>query len=221
MKKFAVILMTTVLAAALIGCGPSGSSGDGSSSLPDSDAFGDSGTPSSDPGSSADDSSQPPDSSAGDASSSQDSGVYPSQGVADGNLKDIMNTRLFTFSINSAYICDEYASYVPEDGFRLLVVDLSIKSTTSGNLTLADTDFLLQWSNGEEDDYAFPMEDAHLVLDEKILPSEYALAQNAETSGLLIYEVPADIRDFFISYLEFFGDGSAGDTFNVYFTPEQ
>ncbi|MDE7351935.1 MAG: DUF4352 domain-containing protein [Acetatifactor sp.] len=221
MKKIAVILMTTVLAAALIGCGPSGSS-DGTSSLPDFDAFSDSGTSSSDSGSSIDDSSQTPDSSADNASSPQDSNnVYPNQGIAEGNLKDIMNTRLFTFSINSAYVCGEYASYIPEDGCKLLVVNLAIKSTTSGNLTLADTDFLLQWSNGEEDDYAFPMEDAHLVLDEKILPSEYALAQNAETSGLLIYEVPADIRDFYISYLEFFGDGSTGDTFNVHFTPEE
>lgn len=220
MKKIAVLLMTTVLAASLIGCSSS-PSGDGSSSLPDADSFSDSGSPSSDSVSPDGESSQVPDSPDGDSSSPEaPDGVYPSQGLAEGRLGDAMNTKLFTFTINSAYICGEYASYVPEDGYRLLVADMTVKSVTGGNLTLADTDFLLQWGNGEGDDYAFPLEDAHLVLDEKILPSEYALAQNAELSGLLIYEVPADIGDFYISYLEFFGDGSTGDTFNVYMSPE-
>ena len=44
---------------------------------------------------------------------------------------------------------------------------------------------------------------------------------NEERTGLLVYEVPADSKDFSISYLEAFEEGDEGDTFFVYFTPEE
>ena len=39
--------------------------------------------------------------------------------------------------------------------------------------------------------------------------------------GLLVYEVPAEGKDFSISYMEAFEEGDDGDTFFVYFTPEE
>ena len=53
------------------------------------------------------------------------------------------------------------------------------------------------------------------------LPGTYELGVNQERTGLLVYEVPAEGKDFSISYMEAFEEGDDGDTFFVYFTPEE
>lgn len=53
------------------------------------------------------------------------------------------------------------------------------------------------------------------------LPGTYSLGINQERTGLLVYEVPAEEKDFSISYLEAFEEGDEGNVFFVYFTPEE
>ena len=56
-----------------------------------------------------------------------------------------------------------------------------------------------------------------MVSDEQ-LPEEYDLGVNEEKTGLLVYEVPEDSKDYSISYLEQFSNDTEGDVFFVFFT---
>lgn len=50
------------------------------------------------------------------------------------------------------------------------------------------------------------------------LPEEYDLSVNDERTGLLVFEVPEDFKDYSISYLDQFSNDTEGDVFFVYFT---
>lgn len=49
------------------------------------------------------------------------------------------------------------------------------------------------------------------------MPSEYGLAKGDSCTYHIIYEVPAEAKEFSVSYLEFFSDNSEGDVFFTYF----
>lgn len=51
-----------------------------------------------------------------------------------------------------------------------------------------------------------------------VMPEEYDLSVNEERTGLLVFEVPEDSKDYSISYLEQFSNDTEGDVFFVYFT---
>ena len=57
---------------------------------------------------------------------------------------------------------------------------------------------------------------------EQQLPDEYSLAIKEDRTGLLVYEVPADVQDFTMAFVEYFEDGTddgeEGDAYFVYFT---
>lgn len=151
------------------------------------------------------------------------------QGVSEGRVGDTMETYFFDFTLNSAYLCTEYEGYVPASGNVLLVADVTVKNTFTKSIEMYDTDFQIQWGDGDED-FGYPItidletgEELDPVSDEQ-LPGTYNLGVNAERGGLLVYEVPADYVDFSISHLELFNNGGEeseeGDVYFVYFTAE-
>ena len=102
-----------------------------------------------------------------------------------------------------------------------------MKNTVTSSVEMYDTDFQAQWGSDAEEDYRLPIttdpetfEELDPISDEQ-LPGTYELGVNQERTGLLVYEVPAEGKDFSISYLEAFEEGDDGDTFFVYFTPEE
>lgn len=46
----------------------------------------------------------------------------------------------------------------------------------------------------------------------------WVLSVNEEKTGLLVFEVPEDSKDYSISYLEQFSNDTEGDVFFVFFT---
>ena len=197
MKKFvSLFLATVVTATVLTGCGSNG-------------------TLSSSSGSSSSGSSSP----SSVASSSTSAGYPDENGNAEGRLGDPMHTYFFDFTVNSAYLCDEYEGYTPADGNELLVADVTVKNTFTSTLPMYDTDFQVQWNDAADDAYGFPITlELDDVLNDQMLPGEYELAIGKSINGLLVYEVPAGNKDFSISYLEMFDDDSTGDVFFVYFS---
>lgn len=217
MKKFASLFLASIVTTALLaGCGSNGTLGGTSSSHGSSGS-----TPSSTGSSSTPSSSSTTESLVG----------YPDEnGNAEGRIGDTMHTYFFDYTVNSAYLCDEYEGYTPADGNELLVADVTIKNTVTSTLPMYDTDFQIQWNDDADDAYGFPitiamepyshLEDGELLSDE-MLPGEYELSIGKTINGLLIYEVPAGNKDFSISYLEMFDDDSTGDVFFVYFSAEK
>ena len=150
-------------------------------------------------------------------------------GSSEGRTGDTMETYFFDFTVNSAYLTSDYAGHTPAEGNVLLVADITVKNTFQQSIEMYDTDFQVQWDDGD-DAYAYPittdMETYTEVepVGENQLPGTYPMAVDEERSGELVYEVPSGFTDFSIAYLEQFvddsGEESTGETFFVYFTAE-
>lgn len=157
-------------------------------------------------------------------------GVYAEDGYAEGRLGDVMHTYFMDFTVNSAYLTSDYNGYTPAEGNQLLVAEMTIKNTSSGSLPMWDDDFQGQWSTSQEtEEFSYPItEDGKggelPTVSDAQFPATYDLAVNEERTGELVFEVPADEKDFSISTMELFDDGSEegeeGDTFFVFFTAE-
>ncbi|MCI5954427.1 MAG: DUF4352 domain-containing protein [Lachnospiraceae bacterium] len=147
-----------------------------------------------------------------------------SDGFAEGKMGDTMRTYFFDYTVNSAYLCDEYAGYTAAEGNELLVADVTVKNTGSSEIEMYDTDFQIQWNGDADDAFDFSLtfytEDGE-GLNDKMLPGIYTLAGKESRTGLLVFEVPAGNTDFSISYMEYFDDDTTGDTFFVYFDADK
>lgn len=159
---------------------------------------------------------------AGNSSGSQVG--YPDEdGYAEGHLKDTMHTYFFDFTVNSAYTCSQYETYTPQEGNELVVAEITVKNTTSKNVTMYDSDFQMQWNDPAEDAYEFPITfylESTDVLSKEMLPYEYTLASKESRTGLLVYEIPTGNTEVNISYLEEFDNDTSGSVYFVYFTPD-
>lgn len=194
-KRWLLGLLAAALALALAGCGGKGSGSSGSGS--------------------------------GGNVGSGDGDVYAEDGWAEGRLGDVMHTYWFNFTVNSAYTSSEFAGRRAAEGCKLLVAEVTVKNTVTSSVEMYDTDFQAQWGSGAEEDYRLPVttdpetfEELDPISEDQ-LPGTYSLGVNQDRTGLLVYEVPAGERDFSISYMEAFEEGSEGDTFFVFFTPEE
>ncbi len=147
--------------------------------------------------------------------------VSSEDGYGEGRFGDVMKTYFFSYCVNSAYLCDEYNGYLPADGKRLLVADVTVKNTYNESIEMYDTDFQVQWNTEGEDDYDVPITYYTDPVSAEQLPTTYELSVNEEKTGLLVFEVPEGYKDFSISYLEMFDDESEGDVFFVYFTADE
>lgn len=215
MKRIACALLTGALALALTACGSSSSGVSGGS---------DSAPASSVPSSSR---SLPGASSQEEQTAPQGATITPEDGYAEGRLGDVMQTYFFTYSVNSAYVCDTYEGYTPAEGNELLVAEVTIKNTSRSSIEMYDTDFQAQWGATDDNSFSLPItfdaetgEDKGTVSDAQ-LPGTYTLGVNEARTGLLVFEVPAGSRDLSISHMEYFSDGTTGDTFFVFFTASE
>ncbi|WP_295743346.1 DUF4352 domain-containing protein [uncultured Oscillibacter sp.] len=197
MKRLLSVLLAVFLVLALAGCGGKDSGSPGTSS------------------------------GGSDNIGSGNGDVYAEDGWAEGRLGDTMHAYWFNYTVNSAYTCSEFAGRKAAEGCKMLVVDITVKNTVTTSVEMYDTDFQAQWGGSGDEDYRLPIttdpetyEELDPISDDQ-LPGTYALGVNEERTGLLVYEVPADSKDFSISYLEAFEEGDEGDTFFVYFTPEE
>lgn len=146
--------------------------------------------------------------------------------LKEGYIGDKMATYWFDFTVNSAFSCEEYEGYAPSAGNKLVVLELTLKNTFGESIDMWREDFVILWDDPDENsgvDIPLP---AGISGDQ--FPDEYPLGINATKTGLLIYEVPTDFRDFAVAFQELkedlddpTGDGIEGDTHAVYFTPEE
>lgn len=138
----------------------------------------------------------------------------------DGYLGDTLSTYWFDFTVDDAYLCGEYEGYTPDSGYQMLVVTLSMKSTVNFSVDMFQSDFPVLWADGDSTDGTFPIS----AFTDDQLPDEYTLGINRSKSGLLVYEVPEDKKDFSLAFMEVFEeegneDGQEGETYFVDFTP--
>lgn len=163
----------------------------------------------------------------GDSSSGEDNDVYADEdGYGEGRIGDVVHSTFMDFSVNSAYTTSDYNGHTAPEGKQVLVVEMTITNTFKESIPMWDDDFQAQWTaSAETEEFAWPITEAEdgsdldTVSDEQ-LPATYELAVKESRTGTLVYDVPAGEKDFSISHLELFDDGSEGDTFFVFFTAQ-
>ena len=136
----------------------------------------------------------------------------------EGNyIGDTVRTEWFDFTVEEAYFCDEYEGNTPESGKRLVVASMTLKSRFDESVPMFQEDFPIMWGYDEDWDMAYPID----AFTDEQLPDEYNLGIRRTKSGLLVYEVPEDQKDFSIGFMEIFEDDSEGETYFVDFTPDE
>ena len=141
-----------------------------------------------------------------------------------GYVGDTLSTEWFDFTVDDAYSCSEYQGYTPEDGNKLVVVTITLKHDWGASVDMWIEDFVIMWDDPDEDSgMEFPIAPG---LSDDQFPSEYTLGINATKTGVSVYEVPQEYRDFSIGFMEVFEsdtnpDGDEGNTYFVDFTPEE
>lgn len=153
--------------------------------------------------------------------------VRAEDGYAEARIGDVVHSYFMDFTVNSAYTTSDYHGHTAPEGMKVLVVNMTIKNTFNETLPMYDDDFQGQWSaSSETEEFAWPITEAEdgsdldTVAGEQ-LPGTYELAVNESRTGELVFDVPADERDFSVSHMELFDDDSEGDTFFVFFTAEE
>lgn len=137
-------------------------------------------------------------------------------GYAEGEVGTTFRTAFFDFSVDSVAYPSEYEGYTPTDGMQLLDVVITIKNTFGEELPMYNSDFQIQWHDLGDGDYDF---DFGIDMEESstVMPAEYPLAKGDSCTYHIIYEVPAEAKEFSVSYLEFFADNTEGDVFFTVF----
>ena len=164
----------------------------------------------------------------------EDDLIYPDEdGFAMGYEGDTLRTEFFDMRIDNPYSCDEFDGLVPDEGNKFLVVELTLYNYTGYVQPMMDIDFELIWDMDDEDAWAWPEVDTTIdangeaeysVRSDKQLPVEYDLGIHKTVTGTLLYQVPADAKEYFINYYEVYApeegsdEVSYGDSFYVRFS---
>lgn len=141
-----------------------------------------------------------------------------------GYVGDTLSTEWFDFTVDDAYSCSEYQGYTPAAGNKLVVVTITLKNDWGASVDMWLEDFVIVWGDNEDDlDYNFPIDPG---LSDDQFPAEYTLGINATRTGVSVYEVPQEYRDFSINFVEVSEsetnpDGDVGNSYFVDFTPEE
>lgn len=163
-----------------------------------------------------------------------DSVILPDDdGVAVGYEGDTLRTAFFEMKVDNVYTCTEFDGLTPAEGYKFLVADLTLYNHTGVTQPMFDTDFEVLWDLDDDDAWAWPECDEvqdengeiqYLSRSDKQIPVEFELGIHKTQTGVLLYQVPEDSKDYFISFYEIFaaqeegGDPEYGDSFYVRFS---
>ena len=159
--------------------------------------------------------------------------IVSSFGKAEGQIGNVMKTSFMEFTVNAASFCDQYQSLTPDEGMKLLALNITTHATQKNPLVLYDTDYQIQWNGESEQDYSVPVTYRDEWADfngykrsfsaeglEGIFPGTGVLASDETVTYDYVYQVPAEAQNFRVMFKEYFEDESLGDLFIVTLQPK-
>lgn len=163
---------------------------------------------------------------------SEDGLILPDEdGLAVGYEGDTLHTAFFDMTIDNPRTCEEFDGLTPTEGYKFLVADLTLYNYTDHTQPMFDTDFEVVWDLDDDDAWAWPEcdevmgddgETDYFVRSEQQIPVSFNLGIHKTQTGVLLYQVPVDTQDYFITFYEVFEDGTDegqyGDAFYVRFS---
>lgn len=158
--------------------------------------------------------------------------ITPEDGVALGYEGDTLRTKYFEMTIENPRTSAEYDGLTAEAGYQFLAADLTLYNHTNVTQPMFDTDFEVVWDLDDDDAWAWPEcneEDdggkiVYSVKSDTQIPVEFELGIHKTTTGVLLFQVPEDCKDFYIAYYEIGepehegGEPEYGDSFFVRFS---
>lgn len=222
MKRLISLLLALTMLFSLAACGEGGLTLD-----PNSKA-----SPSGSTGSKDDDKEDTNNKDDSNDKNGTDDYILPDEdGFAMGYAGDTLRTAFFDMTINDPYTCDEFDGLTPSEGYKFLVAELTLYNYTNYSQPMFDTDFEVVWDLDDDDAWAWPESDEvmgedgeieYFVKSEEQLPVSFDLGIHKTVTGILLYQVPVDSKDYFIDFYEVYDDGSEegqyGDAFYVRFS---
>ena len=142
--------------------------------------------------------------------------ILPEEGYAEGRIGGTFRTAFFDFTIDDVDSCSSYEGYTPADGMQLIDVTVTVKNTFGDELPMFNSDFQIQWHDLGDKDEDFGV-GVILSDSETVMPEEYTQKRAETVTYHIIYEVPAEAKEFSISYLEYYSDDTTGDVFFCFF----
>lgn len=154
-------------------------------------------------------------------------------GVALGYEGDTLRTEFFEMTVTNPRSSADYDGLTADEGYKFLAADLTLYNHTNDTQPMFDTDFEVIWDLDDDDAWAWPecyVESAgdgveeYTVKSETQIPVEFDLGIHKSMTGVLLYQVPEDCKDFFIAFYEVYepqeegGEPEYGDTFLVRFS---
>ena len=128
---------------------------------------------------------------------------------------DEVDTYWFEFAVDKAETAGSHGVYVPQDGCRLVLCRLTVKNTFPEAVPMGWADFVLEWEPLEEGTVsASGLTDAAgafalpCYVPEQF-PDEYTLEKGEERTGLLIFEVPLQVKRARLVFQELYAEGES------------
>lgn len=123
---------------------------------------------------------------------------------------ETVHTALFDYAVSDVAVVDSYASLTPDDGDKLVTMDLTVTNTGDENLTMFAEDFQMQWGDGDED-FGTCLKSA----DDTMWPYAYTLQPGESYTGVMAVQVPADATELTVAYQEMLANGKRGAAYFV------
>ncbi len=135
------------------------------------------------------------------------------EGLFYGELNNVMRNVFFDFIVTDPQRLTEKDGYRASEGYQLLCVTIEERNTFGETLPMFLADYQIQWGEGDSD-FANPLTG---LQDEQVMPDSFELNPDETVIYQVVFEVPQDITEFELVYLEEFADETVGDLFIVRF----
>ena len=133
----------------------------------------------------------------------------PHDQVLTYELTDTLTSAFFTLEIGNFEATRNLNDYVPEDRQAIfLALDLTIENTTKDSLPMSYADFRLVYkdTSGKEQ-FLYPLQNFL----ENQLPDTFTLKKDESQSGLLVFQIPKNLKECQFLYEEVYEDDFIGN----------
>lgn len=130
-------------------------------------------------------------------------------GDVNGKIGKTYSTAWFEFTINSIEEISEYEDYTPAEDSVLYDVVINEKNICQEKIFMGTYDFYMESS--ALSDPIFPLD----PLDENMMPTQFGLAVDEVAEYHMVYEIPANVPDLALMFVEVDENGKEGSTFTI------
>ena len=123
---------------------------------------------------------------------------------------ETVHTGLFDFFVSDISVVRSYGILIPNDGSKLVRMDLSVTNTSDEKYTMFAQDFQLQWGDGEED-----FGTCLAAVDEDMTPYSYTLYPGDSYDSVMVVQIPEDADKLTVAYQEKLSSGEDGSAYFV------